>query len=100
MADIVALETAVTRLVGDGVSVALEGFSHLVPFAAGHEILRQRPRNLTIVRMVPDLIVDQLIGAGLVRRLTFSWGGKTYGFCCEGCIDEFKKNPEKYKNAK
>jgi glutaconate CoA-transferase subunit A len=75
MAEIVALAEGVRRLVRDGSVVALEGFSHLVPFAAGHEIMRQRPRDLTIVRMVPDLIVDQMIGAGLVKRLTFAWGG-------------------------
>lgn len=75
MAEVVSLTAAVGRLVHDGSVVALEGFSHLVPFAAGHEILRQRPRDLTIIRMVPDLIVDQLIGAGLVKRLTFAWGG-------------------------
>jgi glutaconate CoA-transferase subunit A len=75
MAEIVPLAAAVEHLVGDGASVALEGFSHLVPFEAGRELLRQRPSDLWIIRMVPDLIVDQLIGAGLVRRLTFSWGG-------------------------
>jgi glutaconate CoA-transferase, subunit A len=75
MAVIVPLPQAIERLVGDGSSIAIEGFSHLVPFAAGHELLRQRPRDLSIIRMVPDLIVDRLIGAGLVKRLTFSWGG-------------------------
>src|SRR5262245_30155668 len=75
MAEIVPLAAAVARLVSDGCTIALEGFSHLVPFAAGREILRQRPRDLAVIRMVPDLIVDQLIGAGLVKRLTFSWGG-------------------------
>jgi glutaconate CoA-transferase subunit A len=75
MAEIVALADAVRQLVGDQTTIAIEGFSHLVPFAAGHELLRLRPRDLWVIRMVPDLIVDQLIGAGLVRRLTFSWGG-------------------------
>lgn len=75
MAQVISLAAAVAELVPDGAVVALEGFSHLVPFAAGHEILRQRRTDLTIVRMVPDLIVDQLIGAGLVKRLTFAWGG-------------------------
>jgi glutaconate CoA-transferase subunit A len=75
MAEIAPLRAAVDALVLEGAVVALEGFSHLVPFAAGHEILRQRRGDLTIVRMVPDLIVDQLIGAGLVKRLTFAWGG-------------------------
>jgi glutaconate CoA-transferase subunit A len=69
------LAAAVAELVGDGDNVALEGFSHLVPFAAGHELIRQRRRDLTIVRMVPDVITDQLIGAGCVARLVFSWAG-------------------------
>jgi glutaconate CoA-transferase subunit A len=75
VAEIVPLKEAIGRLVEDGSTVALEGFSHLVPFAAGHEMMRQAKRDLAIVRMVPDLIVDQMIGAGMVRRLTFSWGG-------------------------
>jgi glutaconate CoA-transferase subunit A len=75
MAEIAPLRAAVEALVPDGAVVALEGFSHLVPFAAGHEILRRCRGDLTIIRMVPDLIVDQLIGAGLVKRLTFAWGG-------------------------
>jgi glutaconate CoA-transferase subunit A len=53
----------------------MEGFTHLIPFAAGHEVIRQRKRDLTLVRMTPDLIYDQLIGAGCVRKLIFSWGG-------------------------
>ena len=59
----------------DGDVVALEGFTHLIPFAAGHEIIRQGRRNLTLVRMTPDLIYDQLIGAGCAAKLIFSWGG-------------------------
>jgi glutaconate CoA-transferase subunit A len=55
--------------------VALEGFTHLIPFAAGHEIVRQGRRNLHLVRMTPDLVYDQLIGMGCASRLTFSWGG-------------------------
>ncbi len=55
--------------------VAMEGFTHLIPFAAGHEIIRQGKRNLTLVRLTPDLIYDQLIGMGCVQRLIFSWGG-------------------------
>jgi glutaconate CoA-transferase subunit A len=61
--------------VHDGDFVALEGFTHLIPFAAGHEIIRQGRRNLTLVRMTPDVIYDQLIGAGCARKLIFSWGG-------------------------
>jgi len=53
----------------------MEGFTHLIPFEAGHEIIRQRIRNLTLVRMTPDLIYDQMIGAGCASKLVFSWGG-------------------------
>ena len=59
----------------DGQTVALEGFTHLIPFAAGHEIIRQGRRDLTVVRMTPDLVYDQLIGAGCVSKLIFGWGG-------------------------
>ena len=69
------LSEAIERFVVDGVSVALEGFTHLIPFAAGHEIIRQRRRDLHLIRMTPDLIYDQMIGMGCARRLTFSWGG-------------------------
>ena len=69
------LSAAVEALVHDGDFVALEGFTHLIPFAAGHEIIRQRRRNLSLVRMTPDLIYDQMIGAGCAAKLTFSWGG-------------------------
>ena len=62
-------------MVRDGDTVALEGFTHLIPFAAGHEIIRQGRKNLTLVRMTPDVIYDQLIGAGCARKLRFSWGG-------------------------
>ncbi|MDT5036017.1 MAG: glutaconate CoA-transferase, subunit [Micromonosporaceae bacterium] len=75
MAEIVPLGQAVAELVGDGDTVALEGFTHLIPFAAGHEIIRQGRRDLTLVRMTPDVIYDQLIGMGCARRLVFSWGG-------------------------
>jgi glutaconate CoA-transferase, subunit A len=75
VAEIVALEEAVASLVGDGDSVALEGFTHLIPFAAGHEVIRQRKRELTLIRMTPDLVYDQLIGVGCARKLVFSWGG-------------------------
>ena len=64
-----------SRFVPDGAQVALEGFTHLIPFAAGHEIIRQGRRDLHLVRMTPDLIYDQLIGMGCARKLTFSWGG-------------------------
>ena len=75
MAEIVPLRQAVAELVHDGDTVALEGFTHLIPFAAGQEIIRQGRRELTLVRMTPDMIYDQLIGMGCARRLVFSWGG-------------------------
>jgi glutaconate CoA-transferase subunit A len=75
VAKIVPLPQAVSELVHDGDTVALEGFTHLIPFAAGHEIIRQGRRDLTLVRMTPDLIYDQLIGAGCAAKLVFSWGG-------------------------
>src|SRR5215510_2761055 len=70
-----SLQEIIDEHICDGQSVALEGFTHLIPFAAGHEILRQKKRDLHLIRMTPDLIYDQLIGAGCARTLTFSWGG-------------------------
>lgn len=70
-----SLQEVIAQHVHDGQSVALEGFTHLIPFAAGHEILRQKKRDLHLIRMTPDLVYDQLIGAGCARELTFSWGG-------------------------
>jgi glutaconate CoA-transferase subunit A len=70
-----SLGDAVAAHVHDGDTVALEGFTHLIPFAAGHEIIRQGRRDLTLVRMTPDVIYDQMIGAGCARKLIFSWGG-------------------------
>jgi glutaconate CoA-transferase subunit A len=69
------LTEAVEALVGDGDTVALEGFTHLIPHAAGHELIRQGRRELTLIRMTPDVVYDQLIGAGCARKLVFSWGG-------------------------
>lgn len=70
-----SLAAAVARHVRDGQSLALEGFTHLIPFAAGHEIIRQGRRGLHLIRMTPDLVYDQMIGMGCAARLTFSWGG-------------------------
>ena len=74
-AAITTLSSAVADLVNDGDTVALEGFTHLIPVAAGQEVIRQRIRELTLVRMTPDIVYDQLIGAGCARKLIFSWGG-------------------------
>ena len=75
MALITPLRDAISDLIADGNTVALEGFTHLIPHAAGHEIIRQGKKNLRLVRMTPDLIYDQLIGAGCAAKLIFSWGG-------------------------
>lgn len=75
MADIRSLHEAVAELIHDGDTVALEGFTHLIPFAAAHEIIRQGIKDLTLARMTPDVVYDQLIGAGAARKLVFSWGG-------------------------
>lgn len=75
MAEFVSLHDAVARFVRPGDRVALEGFTHLIPFAAGHEIIRQRLTNLTLIRMTPDLVYDQMIGCGCACGIVFSWGG-------------------------
>jgi glutaconate CoA-transferase subunit A len=69
------LASALREHVHDGDTIVMEGFTHLIPFAAAHEIIRQRRRDLTLVRLTPDLIYDQLIGAGCCRKLVFSWAG-------------------------
>jgi glutaconate CoA-transferase subunit A len=75
MTAFMSLRDAVAEFVKDGQTLALEGFTHLIPMAAGQEIARQMKRDLTLVRMTPDLIYDQLIGLGCASRLVFSWGG-------------------------
>jgi len=70
-----AMRDAVARFVHDGDTVVIEGFTHLICFAAGHEIIRQRRRDLTLARLTPDLIYDQMIAAGCARKLVFSWAG-------------------------
>jgi glutaconate CoA-transferase, subunit A len=75
VAEIVPLDQAVEELVRDGDRVALEGFTHLIPHAAGHELIRQERRDLTLIRLTPDIVYDQLIGMGCARKLVFSWGG-------------------------
>jgi glutaconate CoA-transferase subunit A len=75
MAALLKLAEAIEQNLRDGDTVAMEGFTHLIPFAAGHEVIRQRRKHLTLVRMTPDIIYDQLIGMGAADRLVFSWGG-------------------------
>jgi glutaconate CoA-transferase subunit A len=69
------MQQAISRFVHDGDVIVIEGFTHLICFAAAHEIIRQRRRELTLCRLTPDLIYDQLIGAGCARKLVFSWAG-------------------------
>jgi glutaconate CoA-transferase, subunit A len=75
MSRFLSLAEAVEDVVRDGDTVAMEGFTHLIPHAAGHEVIRQRRKRLTLVRMTPDLIYDQLIGMGCAEKVVFSWGG-------------------------
>jgi len=72
---VASMSEAISALVRDGDSVAIEGFTHLICFAAGHEIIRQQRRDLTLIRMTPDVIYDQMVGAGVARKLVFSWLG-------------------------
>src|SRR2546425_11859632 len=72
---VATMQDAVAALVRDGDTVAIEGFTHLISFAAGHEIIRQGRRDLTLARMTPDVIYDQMIAAGVARKLVFSWAG-------------------------
>src|SRR5688572_28733784 len=70
-----SLKDAVAAHVSDGDSIAMEGFTYLIPFAAGHEMIRQKRKGLTLIRMTPDIIYDQLIGMGCASKLVFSWTG-------------------------
>ena len=72
---LMSLRDAVAAHVRDGDRVAMEGFTHLIPYAAGHEVIRQGRKRLTLVRMTPDILYDQLIGMGAAERMIFSWGG-------------------------
>ncbi len=72
---LMSMQDAVARHVRDGDVVVIEGFTHLISFAAGHEIIRQRRRDLTLCRLTPDLIYDQMIAAGCAKKLVFSWAG-------------------------
>lgn len=75
MSEIVSLSEGIASLVHDGDAVALEGFTHLIPFAAGHEVLRQGRRELVLIRMTPDVLYDQMVGVGAARKLVFSYAG-------------------------
>jgi glutaconate CoA-transferase, subunit A len=75
MARFLSLAEAVEEVLRDGDSVAMEGFTHLIPYAAGHEVIRQSRKRLTLIRMTPDLIYDQLVGMGCAEKMVFSWTG-------------------------
>jgi glutaconate CoA-transferase, subunit A len=75
MSKVASMRDAIAELVRDGDTVAIEGFTHLISFAAGHEIIRQGRRDLTLARMTPDVIYDQMVAAGVARKLVFSWLG-------------------------
>ena len=75
VSEFLELPQAIESYVKNGDLIAMEGFTHLIPFAAGHEIIRQKIKDLTAVRLTPDLIYDQMIGAGCIKKLIFSWGG-------------------------
>src|SRR3989304_1514656 len=72
---VASMRDAIAELVRDGDTVAIEGFPHLISFAAGHEIIRQGRRDLTLARLTPDLVYDQMVAAGVARKLIFSWLG-------------------------
>jgi glutaconate CoA-transferase subunit A len=72
---VASMSDAISELVHDGDTLAIEGFTHLISFAAGHEVIRQRKRDLTLCRLTPDVIYDQMIGAGVASKLVFSWMG-------------------------
>ena len=72
---VASMRDAVAELVRDGDTLAIEGFTHLISFAAGHEVIRQRKRDLTLCRLTPDVVYDQMVGAGVARKLVFSWMG-------------------------
>ena len=88
---VVPMKDAVAAHVNDGDTVVIEGFTHLICFAAGHEIIRQRRRDLTIARLTPDLIYDQMIAAGCARKLIFSWAGNPGA----GSLHAFRRAVEK-----
>ena len=88
---VVSMKEAIAAHVRDGDTVVIEGFTHLICFAAGHEIIRQRRKDLTIARLTPDLIYDQLIAAGCARKLVFSWAGNPGA----GSLHAFRRAVEK-----
>src|SRR5580765_8733764 len=92
---LVSMKDAIAAHVHDGDTVVIEGFTHLICFAAGHEIIRQRRRDLVLCRLTPDLIYDQMIAAGCARKLVFSWAGNPGA----GSLHAFRRAVEKGEPA-
>ena len=91
LSKVVSMKDAIAAQVRDGDTVVIEGFTHLICFAAGHEIIRQRRKDLTLCRLTPDLIYDQMIAAGCARKLVFSWAGNPGA----GSLHAFRRAVEK-----
>src|ERR671925_1294015 len=96
MSKLMTMNEAIGRFVNDGDTIVIEGFTHLICFAAGHEIIRQRRRELTVCRLTPDLIYDQLIAAGCARKLVFSWAGNPGA----GSLHAFRRAAEGKSDAR
>src|SRR5918912_4128178 len=92
---VVSMHDAVARYVEDGCTLVIEGFTHLICFAAAHEIIRQRRRGLTLCRLTPDVIYDQMIAAGCARKLVFSWVGNPGA----GSLHAFRRAAERTDGA-
>jgi glutaconate CoA-transferase subunit A len=92
-AKLATMHDAIAAHVHDGDTVAIEGFTHLICFAAAHEIIRQRRRGLTLCRLTPDLVADQMIAAGCLERLVFSWAGNPGA----GSLHAFRRAVEKHE---
>jgi glutaconate CoA-transferase subunit A len=92
MARLLPLSAAVEEVVRDGDRTAFEGFTHLIPYAAGHETIRQKRRDLTLIRMTPDILYDQMIGMGGVNKMVFSWGGNPGVGSLHRFRDAYEKN--------
>src|ERR1700745_549742 len=90
MSRLLPLDAYVESTIRDGDTVAMEGFTHLTPFAVGQEAIRQRRRHLTLIRMTPDLIYDQLIGMGCADKLVFSWVGNPGVAWLHRCRDAYE----------
>ena len=90
MSKLMTLSDAVSRFVHDGDTVYAAGFTHLIPFAAGHEIIRQGRKNLTLARATPDLIYDQMVAAGCARKVIFSYMGNPGWARCASCAPRSK----------